>query len=475
MKQKSESSTLQFWFSQNLALLPIVLYVILSGFIMIAFQYYSMKALIIAAVIAILIGFILCKNKANYWDAIVGGLTQYGNARLLMIFVVIGILSKLLVTGKIGAGFIWLSLQFGFTGGAFVVFCFLACALISMGAGAPIAALLAVVPLFYPAGVMLGANPAMLVGAMLSGIFFGDALSPSSQVIHTTISMQHDAKTKESAKLIPTMKERLPYILGAGVVSIVLFFVFGGHGGAIGDMDALRTMADPQGLWMLLPIVLLLVICFKTSNLFLGVTYAIIFGIILGLITGVFHIQDIVYINAQTQVLHGVLFDGIAGIIDILISTIFLYGLIAIAVEGGMVKKCCEWIVSKKFSQNPRGAEIVIASGVGVVNILLAGCVLPSILMFGDMADQIGQKADVPPNRRSILLTAMATNITAIIPINSAFVMGAITVIGELIQKNPDLPLITPFQIFISSYYCIFLTLICIVWVVFGVGRKKMR
>lgn len=475
MKQKSDSGSLKFWFSQNLAILPIILYVILSGFIMIAFQYYSMKALIIAAVIAILIGFMLCRNKAKYWDAIVTGLAQYANARLLLIFVVIGILSKLLVTGKIGAGFIWLSLQFGFTGGAFVVFCFLACALISMGAGAPIAALLAVVPLFYPAGIMLGANPAMLVGAMLSGIFFGDALSPSSQVIHTTISMQHDVKTKECAKLIPTMKERLPYILGAGLMSLILFFLFGGHGGALGDMDALSKMADPQGLWMLLPIILLLTICFKTSNLFLGVTYAIIFGIFLGLITGVFQIQDIVSIDAKSQVLHGILFDGVSSIIDILISTIFLYGLIAIAVEGGMVKKCCEWISSKKLSQSPKGAEVVIASGVGVVNILLAGCVLPSILMFGDMADQIGQKTDIPPNRRSILLTAMTTNVTAIIPINSAFVMGAITVIHELIQKNPDLPLITPFQIFISSYYCIFLTLICILWVVFGVGRKKKR
>lgn len=475
MKQENESVSLRFYFSQNFALFPIVLYVVLSGFIMIAFHYYAMKALIAAALIAIFIGFILCKDKVKYWDAIVGGLAQYGNARLLLIFIVIGVLSKLLVTGKIGAGFIWLSLQLGLSGGAFVVFCFLACSLISMGAGAPIAALLAVVPIFYPAGVMMGANPSMLVGAMLSGIFFGDALSPSSQVIHTTISMQHDAQTKECAKLIPTMKERLPYVIVAGCISIVIFFIFGGNGGTMGNMKVLMDMANPQGLWMLLPIAVLLCVCFKTSNLFLGVTYAILIGIVLGLLTGVFNFQDIINIDIQTQAMHGILFDGITGIIDILISTIFLYGLIAIAVEGGMVKKCCELIVSTKFAQSQRGAEIVIASGVGIVNILLAGCVLPSILMFGNMADQIGQKANIPPSRRSILLTAMATNISAIIPINSAFVMGAITVISGLIQKNPVLPMISPFQIFISSYYCIILTIICILWVVFGVGRKVRR
>ncbi|MCB6543757.1 hypothetical protein LI170_16635, partial [Desulfovibrio desulfuricans] len=79
---------------------------------------------------------------------------------------------------------------------------FLVSSLISMGAGAPIAALLAVVPIFYPAGVLMGADPAILTGAMLSGIFFGDALSPSSQVIHTTIASQHDPVTNKSADLL---------------------------------------------------------------------------------------------------------------------------------------------------------------------------------------------------------------------------------------------------------------------------------
>ena len=91
-----------------------------------------------------------------------------------------------------------------------------------MGAGAPIAALLAVVPIFYPAGIMMGTNPAILIGSMMSGIFFGDALSPSSQVIHTTIASQHDADTQKSADLLETMRERLPYILFAGVLSAVL-------------------------------------------------------------------------------------------------------------------------------------------------------------------------------------------------------------------------------------------------------------
>lgn len=475
MKKDNANTLLRFHLLQDFALLPIVLYVVLSGIIMICFHYYSMKALILAAVLAILIGFVLCADKSNYWNAIVRGLAQYGNARLIMIFMVIGIFSKLLVTGNIGSGFIWLGMNLHLSGGAFTVFCFLVSGVISMGAGAPIAALLAVVPIFYPAGVLLGANPAILCGALMSGIFFGDALSPSSQVIHTTIASQHDPVTHESAKLLETMKERLPYLLGAGILSAVLFFFFGGMGGTLGDASQLQSLCDPKGLWMLLPIILLLIICFKTSDLFVGVTWAIIAGMIIGLATGLFQLSDLVSIHYDTQELHGVLFDGISAVIDIIVSTILLYGLIGVAVEGGMMEKCCAFLTSRKASKNPRGAEAMISIGVGVVNILLAGCVLPSILMFKDVADTIGIEAKIPASRRSILLTAMATNVTAIIPINSAFVMGAVTVINQLVANNSYLPGITPFQIFISSFYCLIMTVICFLWVAAGLGRNAAK
>ena len=217
MKKESENMLLSFHFSQGLALLPIILYVLIGGTIMVVFECYSMKVLSLAALIALLVGFFFCANKGKYWQAIVKGLAQYGNARLLFVFILIGVFSKLLVTGGIGSGFIWLGVNWGLTGGGFVVFCFLVSALISIGAGAPIAAMLAIVPIFYPAGVLLGSDPAVLTGALLSGVFFGDALSPSSQVIHTTIQTQHDADTNASAPLLDTLKKRLPYVLICGV------------------------------------------------------------------------------------------------------------------------------------------------------------------------------------------------------------------------------------------------------------------
>lgn len=469
---KAEEGKLKFYGSQAFAIVPFVVYILVGGIFSVGLHYYSMKGLTFAAVVSLLVGFFLCRNKGQYWDSIVHGLAQYGNARLIFIFFVIGIFSKLMNKGGIGDGFIWLSMQLGISKSGFVVFSFLASAVISMGAGAPIAALFAVVPIFYPPGILLGANPAMLAGALISGIFFGDAVSPSSQVINTTIMLQHDGTTGKPAGLLGTLKLRAPYIGAAGLAAMVIYFIFGGQGGVMGDVSQIASMASPQGLWMLVPMAALLLICFRTGNLFVGLSYAIVIGMAVGVVTGGLNFSDIVAIDHTTSAMSGIIFEGISSMLDVAVSTVFLYGLIAVAVDGGMLERCCNWIFSRKNADSRRGAETVISLGTIFTNILLAGCVLPSILMFGEIADRVGKRSNISPERRSILLMANATNFSSIIPINSAFVMGSVTIINELVQSQSYLPSVSPFQIFCCAFYCLILTAICVLWVVTGAGTK---
>lgn len=478
-EEEGKERKLKFYGSPAFAMLPFGIYILVGGIFSVGLHYYSMKGLIFAAVISLLAGFFFCRNKGQYWDSIVRGLAQYGNSRLIFIFFVIGIFSKLMNTGGIGNGFIWVSMQLGISKSAFVVFSFLASAVISMGAGAPIAAMFAVVPIFYPPGILLGANPAMLAGALISGIFFGDAVSPSSQVINTTVMLQHDGKTGKPAGLLDTLRQRTPYIVIAGLAAMVLYFLFGGAGGVMGDVSQIAALSSPSGLWMLVPLAVLLFVCFKTGNLFMGLSYAIVTGMVVGLASGVLTFSDIVSINLETSTMSGIVFDGISSMLDVVVSTILLYGLIAVAVDGGMLEECCNWLMSRKSAGSRRGAETVISMGTLITNILLAGCVLPSILMFGGIADRVGQKSGITPERRSILLMANATNFSSIVPINSAFVMGSVTIINELVQSHSYLPAVSPFQIFCCAFYCLILTGICAVWVATGAGTvkagKKMR
>lgn len=93
-----------------------------------------------------LAGFFLCRNKLEYWASCVRGLTQFGNANLIFIFIIIAVFGKVLVAGDIGGGLLWIGLNCGLQGGAFVVLVFVGCAVFATGSGAPFPALLALVP-----------------------------------------------------------------------------------------------------------------------------------------------------------------------------------------------------------------------------------------------------------------------------------------------------------------------------------------
>ena len=98
---KAEEPKLKFWGSPAFAMLPFGLYILLGGIFSVGYHYYSMKGLIFAAVISLLAGFFVCRNKGKYWGSVVHGLAQYGNSRLIFIFLIIGIFSKMMNTGKI--------------------------------------------------------------------------------------------------------------------------------------------------------------------------------------------------------------------------------------------------------------------------------------------------------------------------------------------------------------------------------------
>ncbi len=152
---------------------------VIAAVISIGIRYYGMEALIFASVIGLLAGFFLCRNKLEYWASCVRGLTQFGNANLIFIFIIIAVFGKVLVAGDIGGGLLWIGLNCGLQGGAFVVLVFVGCAVFATDRAPRFPPCWRSCPSSTRPASCWGADPTVLVGAMISGVFFGDALSPA--------------------------------------------------------------------------------------------------------------------------------------------------------------------------------------------------------------------------------------------------------------------------------------------------------
>ena len=83
---KTEETKLTFYGNQAFAMLPLVGYILIGGTFSVGLHYYSMKGLSFAAAVSLFAGFFLCREKDRYWDSVVHGLAQYGNSRLIFVF-----------------------------------------------------------------------------------------------------------------------------------------------------------------------------------------------------------------------------------------------------------------------------------------------------------------------------------------------------------------------------------------------------
>src|SRR5699024_11816066 len=93
----------------------------------------------------------------------------------------------------------------------------------AMATGSSIGTMFTAFPIFYPAGVLLGADPAMLAGAIVSGAIFGDNLAPISDTTIISASTQRYRHRDGSADIGGVVTSRARYALVAALLAAICY------------------------------------------------------------------------------------------------------------------------------------------------------------------------------------------------------------------------------------------------------------
>lgn len=197
--------------------------------------------------LAIVAGLLLAKNKNEFCGAVMRGLGDKNGIVIVAVWLFAGVFGKLMVAGGLVGGLVegllWFGLETGAQGAIFTFLAFIAACLFAMGTGTSTGTVLSLIPVLYPAGIYLGANPALLAVSILSGAAFGDNLPPISD---TTIV---SAYTQE-ATMKDVVRSRFPLAITAAAIAGIIFLIFGG-GGDVSGLPELAVKVDPLGLLML--------------------------------------------------------------------------------------------------------------------------------------------------------------------------------------------------------------------------------
>ena len=205
-----ENKKLEFRGSSFMALVPFAIFIVIT----IALSFFNAadtNMMIGAGVIGLLVGMFFAKNLNDYWDTILEGLGSKVAMTAVMLWLVVGIYGNILNRGQIVEGLVWLSVKIHVSGAAFTVAAFIFAAVFAMATGSGFGTISTMSFILYPAGILLGSNPAVLAGAILSGAAVGDNIAPVSDTAIIASSSQEYQNREGVADIGSTVKTCLLY------------------------------------------------------------------------------------------------------------------------------------------------------------------------------------------------------------------------------------------------------------------------
>lgn len=464
----TEPQRLTFRGGWTMAFVPIAVFLFFCVLFFVVLKAFDLTALAMGGFVALLVGALFSRNYGRYWESALRGIGSPTSVTIIVILFVIGMLSELIKATNVSGGFVWLADTLGLSGAAFTFFTFLTVCLVSMATGSSIGTMFTAFPIFYPAGVLLGANPGLLAGAIVSGAIFGDNLAPISDTTIISASTQRFRRKQGVADIAGVVSSRARYALLAAVVSALGYLLLGGLGGSDGSgADALlQDSMNSLGLVMLIPVAVMLVVAFVTRSIFKAVTVGILLCTITALGAGLLTFDGVIGVTDGAPT--GFLVLGVSHILPTIALVTAVFGIMGVLTDAGVLDRAVDALARGRLARTPRGAEVAIALGISGTTLLFGGVNSASMLTFGPVADEIGSRVNLHPYRRANVMDCFAMGLASVFPFLSAYLF-----IGVLLTAGYDgAPALSIQTIFAGTFYPLVLTVVLTFAIITGWGRR---
>jgi len=447
-----------------LSVLPLVTFIIATAFLVIKGAP-AVEGMIIAAMLGISVGMVFARDVAEYSERVFSLMANRVATVAVVCWLWAGVFSGILANSGLVEAIVWVGWKLNLTGAWFTVAVFVSSALFATSVGTGLGTIAGFTAVMYPAGIVLGANPAVLMGAIFSGAAFGDNLAPISD---TTIV---SAATQET-DVGGVVRSRLKYVLIAGGISVVLFLIFGGGRSMISAGEAERLLAntaDPTGLPMLIPAAVVFIVAVSGRHFLAALTAGIAAAIVIGPLAGIFPLEHVFQFTADGSVA-GSAVEGAVALLPTSILTLLLVTAIGIMEAGGFLKRLIAWL-ERVIARSVRGTEIAIIALISLTNICVSVNTV-AMITAGPLANVLRKRHNIHPYRSANLLDTVSCSFPYILPYAATIV--AATAIQHQVAEHYDFAVVLTWaQTAPFFFYGIVLFPLMILAVITGFGRKR--
>ena len=302
----------------------------------------------------------------------------------------------------------------------FVPSVFLVCAIVGSAVGSAFTVMSTIGIAFFGIGTTLGLNPALIVGAIVSGSVFGDKMSPLSESTNL-------ASAIVGADLFKHIKHLMWSTVPAFIVSLILFAVLGMNTTSA-DLSEIDTVVDVLtanfsiSFWSVIPIILMLVCAWKKVPAIMTILLNVIVGVVMIMIqdpsTGITSIAQVIesgfISNTGNESIDALLSrGGIESMMPTVALIILTLSLGGILMEMGLITLVIDSLV-KKLNATWQLIVVTLFSSIGV-NIFIGEQFL-SVILPGNAFKESFKEKGIDPVVLSRTLEDGGTVINYLIP-----------------------------------------------------------
>ncbi len=421
---------LEFYGGRFMATLPLLLFIVwaisLSLYKVNKTPMVNEQGLVLGIILGITVGLFFVKSPwSDYAKALFQGIAQPIGAVAIIAWFWAGMFAQLLQAGGLVEGLIWLGIQTGTQGGVFTGLTFVLAALFATAVGTGYGTVATFGLLMFPAGIILGADPVVLLGAILSGAVFGDNLAPVSD---TTIV----SATTQETDVPGVVRSRFKYSITAAIPALLLFVIFGG-GGDVGDSVVISKITEevgPSGLIFLVPFVLVITLALSGHHLLTSLTWGVVGSIVLILVTSVPLSKLLsIHLNAEGEpVTEGALMTGLSGYFNMAILILFILAAAYLMEAAGTMATINAFFMNL-IKGVVRRAELFIYAIVALLNVFITINTAAEIAA-APFVSRLGKQLNIHPYRRANFLDTVSASLGYIFPWSGGVLLAWSTIKG---------------------------------------------
>lgn len=488
--EAEEGIDLKFYGGKWMSALPLLLFVVWAIIQTALFRIGDTTGLVAGMLIAIIISMLFVNGDwKDYANTIFEGMTQRVAATAIVAWLWAGMFAATMQAGGFVAGLVWLATALGIGAALFPAATFVLAALLATGIGTGYGTTVAFTTLFFPAGVLIGANPVLLFGSILSGAIFGDNLAPVSD---TTIV----SAVTQDADIGGVVTSRFKYAIIAAIGSFILYLIAGSimTGLEVGA-NAQRILAqnsDPIGLIHLVPIAIVIYTAIQGRHIIEAISWGLIVAFLLNIILGLAPISEMILFKmpeeapaagladvlpfvrlSQETGVTGSIYSGAAGFFPLSILTLLIVGAAWIMIRGGAFEALLNWALDT-LASNVRSAELTMVFATALINTMITINTAAEIAI-GPFINNLGSRFNINGYRRANILDANTSALGYIFPWGGGILAGYSAMITQVVPEYEwftQSMVVNPAAVWLFVFQGWFLVAVFIIAAYTGFGRE---